>query len=124
MAAHLTSDDDQELVVWRRFNAAWEERVRAAVDDELVEEHRHAPRGPHSDRLTRVLRFLRSRPIPGKLIVVEEEPWRSYRIGVLSGVPGEPASILDERYPTYDDCLHAIFLRRLDDLAAGSDAAR
>ena len=109
--------DDQGLVVWRRFNAGWADRVRASIDDELVEEHRRAPRGAHSDRLARVLRYLRSQPIAGKLIVVEEEPWRSYRIGILTGVPGEPAALLDDRYPTYDECLHAIFLRRLAELA-------
>ncbi len=116
--------DDQQRVVWQRFNAGWAQRVRAAIDDGIVEEHRRAPRGPHSERLARVLRFLRSQPIEGKLIVVEEEPWRRYRIGVLTGVPGEPAAILEDRYATYDECLHAIFVRRIEDLMAGSDAAR
>jgi hypothetical protein len=73
--------EDQQIVVWRRFNDAWASRVRALIDEPLIEEHRQVPRGPHSDRLERVLRYFRSQPIAGKLI--EEIPWRRYRIGVL-----------------------------------------
>jgi hypothetical protein len=114
---------DQQLVVWRRFDAGWAGRVRPLIDDELIAEHRRAPRGPHSDRLSRVLRYFRSRPIPGKLIVIEEIPWRRYRIGVLTGVPGRAATPLDDSYASYDQALHAIFLRRVEELKAGSDAA-
>jgi hypothetical protein len=114
---------DQQLVVWRRFDAGWAGRVRTLIDDELIAEHRRAPRGPHSDRLSRVLRYFRSRPIPGKLIVIEEIPWRRYRIGVLTGVPGRAATPLDDSYASYDQALHAIFLRRVEELKAGSDAA-
>jgi hypothetical protein len=89
---------DQQLVVWRRFDAGWAGRVRTLIDDELIAEHRRAPRGPHSDRLSRVLHYFRSRPIPGKLIVIEEIPWRRYRIGVLTGVPGRAARPLDDSY--------------------------
>lgn len=108
-------------MVYERFSAAWADRVRALVDAELIEEHRRAPRGPHSDRLARVLRYLRSRPIAGKEIVLEVEPWREYRIGLLSGVPGRAAVPLDAAYATYDEALHAIFLRRVERLrdAAG-----
>jgi hypothetical protein len=114
---------DQQLVVWRRFDVGWAGRVRTLIDDELIAEHRRAPRGPHSDRLSRVLRYFRSRPIPGKLIVIEEIPWRRYRIGVLTGVPGRAATPLDDSYASYDQALHAIFLRRVEELKAGSDAA-
>jgi branched-chain amino acid transport system permease protein len=115
--------EDQQLLVWRRFNERWASRVRALFDEPLIEEHRQAPRGPHSDRLARVLRYFRSQPIPGKLIVIEEIPWRRYRIGVLTGVPGQAASPLDGDYATYDDALHAIFLRRVDELTGGGDAS-
>src|SRR4051794_22912599 len=112
---------DAVTAIHQRFAAAWEQRVRALVDDALVEEHRRAPRGPHSDRLARVLRYLRSRPIPGKEIVLEVEPWREYRIGLLTGEPGRAAVPLDEPYGSYDEALHAIFLRRVERLrgAAG-----
>lgn len=113
---------DQQLLVWQRFNDGWARRVRALIDDALIEEHRLAPRGPHSDRLARVLRFFRSQPIPGKLIVIEEIPWQRYRIGVLTGIPGRAATPLDDSYASYDEALHAIFLRRVDELRRGGDA--
>lgn len=113
---------DQQPIVWRRFNDGWADRVRALIDDGLIEEHRRAPRGPHSDRLARVLRFFRSQPIPGKLIVIEEIPWERYRIGVLTGVPGRAATPLEGFYGSYDETLHAIFRRRVDELMEGRDA--
>jgi branched-chain amino acid transport system permease protein len=115
---------DQQLAVWERFNSGWARRVRALIDDELIAEHRRVPRGPHSDRLARVLRYFRSQPIPGKLIVIEEIPWRRYGIGVLTGVPGRSATPLDDSYATYDEALHAIFLRRVEELKAAPDASR
>jgi hypothetical protein len=115
--------DDQQLAVWRRFNDDWASRVRALIDDSLIDEHRRAPRGSHSDRLARVLRYFRSQPIAGKLIAIEEIPWRRYRIGVLTGVPGQAATLLDDSYATYDEALHAIFLRRVDELTGGRSAS-
>lgn len=104
---------DAVAAVYERFSAAWADRVRDLIDEALIEEHRRAPRGLHSDRLTRVLRYFRSRPIPDKEIVLEVQPWREYRIGLLSGVPGQAAVPLDPPYATYDEALHAIFLRRV-----------
>jgi hypothetical protein len=112
---------DQAVVVYERFSAAWADRVRALLADDVIEEHRCAPRGPHSDRLARVLRYFRSRPIAGKEIVLEVEPWHEYRIGLLSGVPGAPAVPLEVAYASYNEALHAVFLRRVERLrdAAG-----
>jgi branched-chain amino acid transport system permease protein len=104
---------DQDVVVWQHFMQRRREAVRALVTDELVEEHRRNPRGHHSDALDRVLRFFRVAPIPGKEIVIESVPFAEYRIGVMTGVPGRPAELLDERYGSYDETLHAIFLRRV-----------
>jgi branched-chain amino acid transport system permease protein len=123
MCCAFDKQADPQLLVWKRFNAGWARRVRGLIDDELIAEHRRAPRGPHSDRLARVLRYFRSQPIPGKLIVIEETPWQRYGIGVLTGVPGRAATPLDGSYETYDDALHAIFLRRVEDLKAAPDAS-
>jgi hypothetical protein len=123
MSYSFDKPPDQQLVVWQRFNAGWARRMRALIDNDLIAEHRRAPRGPHSDRLARVLRYFRSQPIPGKLIVIADIPWRRYGIGVLTGVPGRAARPLDESYETYDDALHAIFLRRVEELKAATDAS-
>ena len=42
-----------------------------------------------------------------------------YRIGITSGVRGEPVKILeDETYPSEDACEHVIFVKRVHDLLA------
>ena len=104
---------DQDLVVWQRFNERRRDAVRALITDDLVEEHRRNPRGLHSDALDRVLRFFRVQPIPGKEIVIESVPFETYHVGVMTGVPGRPAEVLPETYGSYEETLHAIFLRRI-----------
>jgi branched-chain amino acid transport system permease protein len=104
---------DQDLVVWQRFDDERRARIRALLTDELVEEHRRSPRGHHSDALDRVLRYFRVGPIPGKEIVIEAEPFREYRIGVMTGIPGQPAEVLEEAFGSYEETLHGIFLRRV-----------
>jgi branched-chain amino acid transport system permease protein len=109
---------DQDLVVWQRFTERRAERIRALITDELIEEHRHNPRGHHSDALDRVLRFFRVAPIPGKEIVIESVPFERYHVGLMTGVPGRPAEVLPETYGSYEETLHAIFLRRVGRLRA------
>jgi branched-chain amino acid transport system permease protein len=107
---------DQDVVVWQHYTERRSQAVRALITDELIEEHRRSPRGHHSDALDRVLRFFRVAPIPGKEIVIESVPFSEYRIGVMTGVPGRPAELLEERYASYEETLHAIFLRRVERL--------
>jgi branched-chain amino acid transport system permease protein len=104
---------DQDVVVWMRFTERRAAVIRELITDELIEEHRRSPRGHHSDALDRVLRFFRVAPIPGKEIVIESEPFRRYHVGVMTGIPGQPAEVLPETYDTYEETLHAIFLRRI-----------
>ena len=54
----MTGGDPAAEVV-ARLRADQAERVRALVDDDLIEEHRTAKGGRHSDRLERVLRYFR-----------------------------------------------------------------
>jgi branched-chain amino acid transport system permease protein len=109
---------DQDVVVWQHVTHQRAERIRALITDELIEEHRRSPRGHHSDALDRVLRFFRVAPIPGKEIVIESVPFATYHVGVRSGVPGRAAEVLPEVYGSYEETLHAIFLRRIARLRA------
>jgi branched-chain amino acid transport system permease protein len=109
---------DQDVVVWQHVSQRRAERIRALITDELIEEHRRSPRGHHSDALDRVLRFFRVAPIPGKEIVIESVPFETYHVGVMSGVPGRSAEVLPEVYGSYEETLHAIFLRRIARLRA------
>lgn len=104
--------------VYRAFDSANRESIKALVTPELIAEHEADPNGLHSDRLQRVLAYFRRGLIAGKYIVVAEEPFARYRIGVLNGMRGTPIDVLDEVYPTEKDVLHAIFLRRLHDIGA------
>jgi branched-chain amino acid transport system permease protein len=95
----------------------------------LIEEHRNNPVGRpgdggkagvgHSPDLITVIDKLRRAPMTGKYVRVCTRPHREYRIGIASGVRGEPVRMLeDEAYPSEDACEHAIFLKRVDDLLA------
>ena len=45
------------------------------------------------------------------------EPWAEFKIGVLSGVRGEVATILDdETFASEDEALHGILVRRVREL--------
>ena len=108
---------DRQLQVYRDFDAKLRERIKALVTPALIAEHAAKPRGQHSDALARVLNYLRRQPLAGKYVVVATKPWQAYAIGVLSGVRGQPASILDgPTFASEDEARHGIFLRRIDDL--------
>ena len=92
----------------------------------LIEEHRACPVGraphkgqpmvEHSKDLRTVLDKLRRQPMPGKLLTVCKRPFEDYRIGIASGVRGQPVEILDESFSSEEACEHAIFLKRIVEL--------
>lgn len=94
--------------------------------ERLVDEHRKNPIGVagkggkpgtgHSTDLVRVLDKFRRAPQAGKYCRVCTKPHEEWRIGIFSGIRGEPIKILPEAFASEDDCEHAIFLKRIDDL--------
>ena len=108
---------DRQLQVYADWDAKQRVRIKALITPELIEEHRRKPLGQHSDALERVLNYFRRQPQPGKYIIVATKAWEEYRIGVLSGVRGQPAAILgDQAFASEEDAIHGIFLRRVRDL--------
>jgi branched-chain amino acid transport system permease protein len=108
---------DRQLQVHADWDAKQRERIKALITDDLIEEHRAKPLGQHSDALERVLNYFRRQPVQGKYIIVATTPWQEYRIGVLSGVRGRTAEILDgEAFATEEEAMHGVFLRRVRDL--------
>ena len=89
----------------------------------LIEEHRACPVGraphkgqpmvEHSKDLRTVLDKLRRQPMTGKLLTVCKRPFEDYRIGIASGVRGQPVEILEESFSSEEACEHAIFLKRI-----------
>jgi hypothetical protein len=108
---------DRQVQIYELFERRLRPQIRALVTPELVAEHEARPGGPHSDSLQRVMNYLRRQPMPGKYVIVAVRPWEEYRIGVLSGVRGQTARVLDdERFASEEEAMHGIFLRRIRDL--------
>ena len=92
----------------------------------LIEEHRACPVGraphkgqpmvEHSKDLRTVLDKLRRQPMAGKLLTVCKRPFEDYRIGIASGIRGQPVEILEESFSSEEACEHAIFLKRVVEL--------
>jgi len=89
----------------------------------LIEEHRACPVGraahkgqpmvEHSKDLRTVLDKLRRQPMAGKYVTICKKDFKDYRIGICSGVRGQPVKILEEAFSSEEACEHAIFLKRV-----------
>jgi len=97
--------------------------------NKLIEEHRACPVGkaaqPHKDQpmvehskeLQIVLDKLRRQPMHiKKYVTVCKKDFEDYRIGIVTGVRGEPVKILEESFSSEEAVEHAIFLKRVVDL--------
>jgi branched-chain amino acid transport system permease protein len=110
---------DKSTIYDRRFQNQQRDLLRSLITDELIEEHRTNPTGLHSENLERVLLYFRKAELAGKYAVYCTVPFESYRIVALSGLPGVPPRVVDDRtYSTVNDAYHAVFLRRINDLRA------
>ncbi len=99
-----------------------------ATRNRLIAEHRANPvAGPprngqppieHSEDLRTVLDKFRRQPMQGKYLTVCKRPHEDYRIGICSGVRGQPVKILKPSFSSEEACEHAIFLKRIADLLA------
>ena len=99
-----------------------------ATRNRLIAEHRANPvAGPprngqppieHSEDLRTVLDKFRRQPMQGKYLTVCKRPHEDYRIGICSGVRGQPVEILEPSFSSEEACEHAIFLKRIADLLA------
>lgn len=108
---------DRQIQVYLDWDAKQRAKIKALITDELIAEHEAKPLGQHSDTLERILQYFRRQPQAGKYIIVATKPWQEYRIGVLSGVRGEPATLLDgPTFASEEEAMHGIFLQRVEDL--------
>lgn len=94
--------------------------------ERLIAEHRANPVGraaqngrpaiEHSPDLRTVLDKFRRQPMPGKYVIVCKRLHEDYRIGIVSGVRGEPVDIQADSFSSEEACEHAIFLKRVTNL--------
>jgi branched-chain amino acid transport system permease protein len=108
---------DKGIIVEREFERAIRDQLREWITPEIIEEHRRSPLGQHSDHLERILNYFRKQPISNKYVVYCESAFQAYRVVALSGIPGVPPRLVDDKtYPNLDEAYHAVFLRRINDL--------
>lgn len=108
------SQDDLDAVIASRFHARRVEALRPLITLEIVDEHRRAPLGPHSDGLRRVLNYLGMFPIDGKLITEDDgDAWFVCR---LVGFPALRAERVAGPLESEAQALHEVFRQRLWDV--------
>jgi hypothetical protein len=93
-------------------------RAAALVDADLLEEHRRDPFGLHSDRLLRILHFVRRQPIVNKYVVVFSRDLGSWTVARMPGdlQEGEVVLFPEAQFATYAEAEHEIFRRRMEHL--------
>mgnify|MGYP006268755635 CR=1 FL=1 len=110
---------DKSVITARVFERRLRDILRGWISPEIIAEHERKPLGQHTDHLERMLNYFRKAPIPDKYAVYCEEPFARYRVVALSGLPGVPPRIVDDKtYESLDAAYHAVFLRRVNDLRA------
>lgn len=120
VAAMSGDGRDRAWVVHARFRERGREQVLPLVDDALIAEHEAEPFGPHSDRLERVLAYVRAEPLAGKEIIVCEQPFARYRLARLGASKGDaPVAVSEIAYSTLAEAEHAVFLLRIASLRSG-----
>ena len=79
---------------------------------ELAREFRRQPYGRHSDALQRLLTVMRSEPVAGHHVLVQESRHGPFRLARLGAKRGDAITILDESCPDRAAGEWALFLRR------------
>lgn len=95
------------------------QQILDLVDDDLIAEHERNPEqfeGIHSKPLQEVLNHLRALPVIGKTFAYAVEPYKKYRIGIITARGTECGWVSDQTYPDEKSAVHAIFLYRLGEL--------
>ena len=92
----------------------------------LIEEHRATPVGraatrdhgviQHSQDLQTLLDKLRRGSKANGFVTICLKLHEDYRIGITTGVRGEPVDITDDSYSSEEAAEHAIFLKRINRL--------
>ena len=93
------------------------EEHRACPVGKAAQPHKGQPMVEHSKELQIVLDKLRRQPMHiKKYVTICKKDFEDYRIGIVTGVRGQPVEILEESFSSEEACEHAIFLKRVVDL--------
>lgn len=117
MPEEATDIRDKQTIFLRRFDGWQRGELKQLISDELIEEHRRTNGQRRSDALERVLAYFRRAATADKYAILAVRPFAEYRLVALSGRRGVPPRAVDDRvYTTPEDALHAVFLKRVQDL--------
>lgn len=117
MPEEAASIRDKQTIYMRRFDRIVRRELKALVTDDLIAEHERTAGKRRSDALERVLTYFRRAAIADKYAILAVTPFAEYRIVALSGRRGVPPRVVDDRsYVTEEEALHAVFLKRVQDL--------
>lgn len=119
MSGETAAHHDRDKVYRARFNKQLRAHLRTLITPALIEEYRASPLGQHSDDLERVLNYFRRAPFEGKYVLYELEANRKYKIVATTAQDdGLPEDVDGTVYTDKNEALHAVFLRRVDELMA------
>lgn len=85
---------------------------------DIITEHERNPTGYRehpSPHLQRVHNYFRMQPTFGKYYIYTESAWKVYRIAEIQEF-GELPQLLDGEYRTEEEAMHAVFLKRIEDI--------
>jgi branched-chain amino acid transport system permease protein len=113
-----TEAHNPDEVYRSRYDKMQRDFLKGLVTPAIIDEHRRAPQGQHSEALERLLIYFRTQPQSDKYaITVIKPPFNGYRICALSGHPGvAPRVVEDKIYTSAAEAYHGVFLRRIQDL--------
>ena len=119
MAGETAAHHDRDKVYQERFDTQLRAHLRTLITPALIEEYRASPLGQHSDDLERVLNYFRRAPFEGKYVLYELEANRRYKIMTATAEEGGlPKDVDGTIYTDKNEALHAVFLKRVDELMA------
>ena len=114
----ITSPGDPAATVRQAHFDSVAASLRTYSRDELIAEHAARPFGPHSDKLARVLNFVRAADVVGKHVILADAQATSlWHIATITGRRVEGSlEITGQSHSSIEAAEHAVFLLRLDAL--------
>ena len=108
---------DRNDIALARFDSRVRAAIRPLLTKKLIAEHKRNPLGDHSDALKRVLNYFRRSTTLTPYVLICTEPFRDWRVARLSGERGKAPGFIDAAtYDSEEKAMHAVFLKRVDEL--------
>ncbi len=108
---------DRSAIALARFEERTRLAIRQLITKKVIAEHKRDPLGDHSDALKRVLNYLRRGSALTPHVIVCTKPFREWRLARMSGERGKPPAFINElKYKSEAKAMHALFLKRVEEV--------